>query len=265
MNFIKRIIEHRKYKKSPEYISYLECLDLNRKDVIRLSGYYDACKTVYEEMLNNHIDQDSKEFLDAKEQMLRWYYAMCESIKQEDFIRPNSKEEIEDRQRIANTFGSSLKNIVGDESSLRFHGTPIYFAKDIIADGCISSTADRFDGYYKSTDLPGEFSASDIFSIERTINFFTDFGSYQRCLPCGVLFVIKEGEEDIELRQSATMKSFNFHDNPDRLVGILGTSEVKDMLLDWVNEAKMDTSKVFTYDEFLEYALNNNIESSKKL
>ena len=64
MNFIKRIIEHTKYKKSPEYISYLECLDLNRKDVIRLSGYYDACKTVYEEMLNNHINQDSKEFLD---------------------------------------------------------------------------------------------------------------------------------------------------------------------------------------------------------
>ena len=265
MNFIKKIIEQRKNKRSPEYIQYLECLDMNRKDIIRLSGYYDACKTVFEELLDNHVSGDSKEYKDAKEEMLRWYYSMSEAVKQHDFIRPNTKEEIEERKRIADTFGSSLKNIVGDESSLRFHGTPVYFAKEILLDGKISSSADRFDGYIKSTDLPGEFSASDISSIDRTINFFTDFASYQRCLPCGVLFVMKEGEEDKELRQSATMKSFSFYEYPERLVGILCTSEVKPFVEQWVKEAKMDTSKVFTYDEFLEYAKINNLASGKKL
>ena len=265
MNFIQKIKEKRKYKKSPEYLEYLSMLDLNKVDIARVLGYYEDATKKLSQLLDAGIDKESKEFLDTKETMQRWYYTYNENVKMREFIRPNSKEEIEDRNRIADTFGKELKSILGEESNIRFHGTPIYFAKEIIESGKICSSADIYDGYIKSTDMSGEFSASDINSIDRTINYFTDFGSYRRCLPCGVLFILREKEGDKELRSSANMQNVSFFNNPEQLVGVLGTSEVKDRLIEWMNAVNLDSSKVFTYDEFLEYAKANNIESIKTL
>ena len=251
MGFIQKIINKRKAKKTPEYLEYLSMLDLNKLDTQRFLNYYERATANINEMLDSGISPNAKELLAAKEEMQRWYYAYVESVKAKDFIRPNSKEEIDERNRIANTFGDNLFNIVGPESDLRFHGTPIYFAKDIIESKSISSTADRFEGYIKSTDLKGEFSASNINSIDRTINFFTDFGSYRRCLPCGVLFVLKEKEGDEPLRKQSTMQNVNFDTNPEQLVGIVCTLEVLNMVTAWCHEYGVDTSKVFTYDTFL--------------
>jgi hypothetical protein len=61
------------------------------------------------------------------------------------------------------------------------------------------------------------------------------------------------------------MQNVNFFNNPEQLVGVLGTSEVKDKLIEWMNAVNLDSSKVFTYDEFLEYAKTNNLESIKTL
>ena len=265
MNFIQKIMEKRKYKKSPEYLEYLSMLDLNKTDIDRVLGYYEDATKKLSELLEAGVDKESKEFLDVKETMQRWYYSYNETVKMREFIRPNSKDEIAERNRIAETFGKELQGILGIESNVRFHGTPIYFAKEIIETGKICSSADIYDGYIRSTDISGEFSASDIHSIDRTINFFTDFGSYRRCLPCGVLFVLREKEGDKELRTSANMQNVDFFQNPEQLIGVLGTSEVKDKLIEWMNSVNLDSSKVFTYDEFLEYAKTNNIESVKTL
>ena len=61
------------------------------------------------------------------------------------------------------------------------------------------------------------------------------------------------------------MQKVNFKENPEQLVGIVCTDEVKDMAINWCKEYNMDDSKVFSYNEFLEYIKNNNIEHNKTI
>ena len=261
MNFIERM----KYKKTAEYQDYKKAVSNNLKDTERFIMYYKDTKDKLDELIKKGEDSNSKELRYLKNELQRWNYEYQNSLLIREFIRPNNNEEIEARNNISNTFGDELKKIVGNDSNLRFHGTPIYFAKEIIKSNTISSTADRFDGYINSSDEAGYISASRVDSISRTINYFTDFSSYMRCLPCGVLFVLNEKEGDYELRDRSEMQNVNFKSNPEQLVGILCTDEVKNMIIDWCNQADIDSSKVFSYNEFLEYAKNNNLEHNKKL
>lgn len=284
MNFIEKL----KYKKTEEYQDYENAKNANNIDIVRFNDYYVDTKLKLDEetkkliKLNELLKQRNTdvEYLNKiKEEIIivtnevnrlrndkqKWNYEYEKSLLISDFIRPNTKEEIESRNQIANTFADSLKEIVGSESNLRFHGTPIYFAKEIIKSNSITSSADRYDGYIASSDMSGSISASTINSLSRTIDYFTDFASYTRCLPCGVLFVLNEKDGDCELRDRSEMQNVDFKKNPEQLVAIVCTDEVKNMVINWCNEYNMDSNKVFSYNEFLEYAKNNDLEKSKTL
>ena len=260
MNFMERM----RYRKTGEYQDYKKVLELNKKDIERFKIYYEDTKEKLNKLMNQ-TDVDTKQLNYLKNELQRWDYEYQKSMLEREFIRPNTKEEIDLREEIANSFGASLLNIVGSNSNLRFHGTPIYYAKEIIKSNSISSTADRHNGYIHSTDDSGYISASTINSISRTIDFFTDFASFNRSLPCGVLFVLNEKEGDFDLRSSSQMQNINFKENPEQLVGIVCTDEVKDMVSKWCIEYNMDENKVFSYNEFLEYAKNNNLEHTRKI
>ena len=118
-----------------------------------------------------------------------------------EFLRPNFQEDIDYRENQLKTFIPRLKQVISPNLDLRFHGTPIYFAEQIIKNRGISSTADRYDSYMKSTDPKGSISATTIDTISRTISFFTDMASYQRSLPCGCVFaLLPRNEEDAKMR-----------------------------------------------------------------
>lgn len=258
MNFIERI----KYKKNVEYLDYKKALEANKLDITRFNEYSIDSQL----KLNNLLKQrssDINEINRLKEEIKKWNYEYEKSILITEFIRPNTKEEIESRNIIGNTFANNLKSILGSNSNLRFHGTPIYFAKEIIKSNSITSTADRYNGYIASSDESGVISASTIDSLSRTIDYFTDFSSYMRCLPCGVLFVLNEKEGDFELRNTSEMQNINFKTNPEQLVGIVCTDEVKKTVIKWCVKYNMDENKVFSYNEFLEYAKDNKLENNK--
>ena len=212
---------------------------------------YDRC----EENLQKYVI-NSEEYNKVNSDRQRWYYEIIKCSKMVEFMRPNTPLEIKKREEIYKTFGTDVQNILGDECELRFHGTPIYYAKDIIKTKSISGSADRYDGYIRSTDLKGEFSASSISSLDRTIHFFTDFGSDLHCLPCGVLFVLKEKESDFELRQYSTMHNINFLENPEQLQAIISTDENIENLNKWCLESGIDTSIIYTYDGYIEHLRN---------
>lgn len=298
INSLQAWIDKRK-PRAPEQIEYEQYLKVVDDDIARFEQYLDKANKDFikvftenreeyqkfialEERLRklrklndqetlNIVQNEMNEYLKSSQtaryishcidEVGRWKYQLYAAKLKRNFVRPNSEEDIQERDRIANTFGKELMEIVGEDSTLRFHGTPVYFAKEIINSGVITSTADRFDGYIASTDLAGTFSASSIKSLDRSINFFTDFASFQRGLPCGVLFVLNEKTGDEELRKSDEMQSVNFRTNPEQLVGIVCTSEVYDMALNWCLDNGYATDKVFTYDSFLDYARNNNLNS----
>lgn len=135
---------------------------------------------------------------------------------------------------------------------MRFHGTPIYYAEQIIKSGNISSTADRYDGYIKSTDMKGEISASNIDTIDRTINYFSDMTSYQRSLPAGCIFaLLPRDKEDAEYGHDM-MHSVDFRQNPEQLFGVFTTPENIDQVKDWMSESGFNNSFVYTFEKFIE-------------
>lgn len=251
-----------KYGNTKEYKDYTKALSLNKEDANRFSEYIKKCANKIKDMNSNNISKDSDDFKAAYTELQRWQYELNQCFLLRPFIRPNNQFEIDERNRIADTFSKDLLNIVGENSNLRFHGTPIYYAKQIIESKKISSTSDRHDGYMRSTDLSGHCSASSIKSLDRTIQFFTDFASYNRSLPCGVLFVLNEKEGDSELRKYDEMLSVDFEKNPEQLVAILCSNEVKNMISKWCINSNIPAEKVFTFNSFLEYAKNNNMQEN---
>ena len=59
------------------------------------------------------------------------------------------------------------------------------------------------------------------------------------------------------------MQNINFKTNPEQLVGIVCTDEVKKTVIKWCVKYNMDENKVFSYNEFLEYAKDNKLENNK--
>lgn len=190
----------------------------------------------------------------------RWEYALNESKRQEAFIRPNTPEDISYRNKLLNEFTASYKLAADKELDLRFHGTPIYFAEDIIKSGQISSSADRYDGYNKSTDGYGVFSVSDKDSLQRTIGGYTDLTSYQRSMPCGCLFVLTPGDQTTEQQEQSIMNSVNLFKNPERLHSIVTTPENTERVKQWMEEAHMDTNKVHTFEDFVDIVRKESVQ-----
>lgn len=237
---------------SPEITLYKECVAANFVDIQRYRKYTeDASHKVYEYRISGYTNKNEL-FREALENFHRFNYALYEAEKITDFIRPNTPEDIEYRNSWQSQFSKRLKEILPENSNLRFHGTPIYFAKEIIKSGGISSSADRFNGYIKSTDNKGEISVSDINGLSRTINYYLDLDSYQRCLPAGCLFVlIGDGQTETQKNRS-TMYNVDFKRTPEKLLSIITTPENIPNVKEWLVEANLSKELVCSFEDFIE-------------
>lgn len=194
---------------------------------------------------------NSNEYNAAFIQTERWRYCIEEENLALKFVRPNKKNDIEYRIYQYKEFAKNLQSIISKNLDLRFHGTPIYFAEQIIKTKTITSTADRYNGYRNSTDRNGEFSASSVQTLGETIKLFSDIQAYQRSLPCGCIFALfTKGPEDKEFPN--LMKTVDFSQNPEQLYGVFTTPENIDRVSTWMQEAGLDTNKVYTFESFLE-------------
>ena len=207
----------------------------------------------YAEKVRRESWNDIGENHEATMAVERWKYAIHEVEAQLRFLRPNNMQDIEYRQDQFKNFGQRLNSVIPITSDLRFHGTPIYFAEEIIRSGTISSSADRYNGYIKSTDPKGEISAATIKSVDRTITFYSDISAYQHSMPCGCIFVLQnKGRKDKEIQDIDLMKTVNFKKYPEQLVSIITTPENKERVQGWLEEAGLDPEKVHTFESFIE-------------
>ncbi len=193
--------EYDEYKKSKE--AYITEKNMHER-------YLQKAKLSFEEVKKIH-STSSREYLTALDEVNRWTYAVSEDELKLEFIRPNNAEDIKYREQIIDKFSGEISKILLGDTSIRFHGTPIYFTREILKSGGIFSSSSRFDGYDSSTDLEDEISVTTAETINRTLSFFTDFYAFSRCLPAGCLFVLRDnGAVDSELVKYASMKSFKF-------------------------------------------------------
>lgn len=237
--------------------------ELKLKNICQKEGrmkeyeYYRICK----ESIKRNIDMYQKYVEDPTKinEISRWKQALEETKLKLKFVRPNKKEDIAYRQNQLNDnkFVNELQSVVPSDLDLRFHGTPIYFAEQIIRNGEITSTADRYDGYMKSTDMKGEISASTIKTLPRTLDFFSDMEAHQRSMPAGCIFVLLPKDKDDATFGIDLLHSVNFKKNPEQLFGIFTTPENIERVKEWMNESGLDSNLVNTFEGFLDVVKGN--------
>ena len=236
-----------------EYKNYKIMIESHRKDIIRFEGYIEDATKRLENLKSRGYAEDSKEVTDAKENLQRWVYALDEAKLELEYIRPNTKDDIEYRaNNTGEKFIEALRQVKSDDLNLVFHGTPIYFAREILKTGKISSSADRYDGYVKSTDLPGEISVSDMDSLERTLDFFSGIASYQHCLPGGCIFAMHPKDDKDFNKAQSIMSSVDFKKNPEQLYGIFTTPENIPSVKKWLGELGLNQDLVYDFEGFVQ-------------
>lgn len=247
-----------------EYETYKKQLELKKIDINRFSKYLSDATQKFTN-IQQIFSENSKEYIDAKDEMSRWKHSLDEAKLTLKFIRPNSQQDIKYRDEQCETFANKLQMVLSPNFDLRFHGTPIYFAEQIIKSGIISSTADRYDGYIKSSDKTGEISVSDKETIGRTINYFSDMVAYQRSLPSGCIFALLPKDKDDATYGPSLMHSVDLRKNPGQLFGVFTTPENIERVKEWMNEAEFNPNLVYTFEEFLKTVKIRSDQIDKKI
>lgn len=234
-----------------EYEEYKKCIESLESDIVRYTRYLNDATNKFAD-IKQRFTENSKEYNNAKDEVYRWQHTLEERKLELKFVRPNSQQDIEYRENECKNFVNKLQKIISPNLDLRFHGTPIYFAEQIIKSGTISSTADRYDGYIKSTDMKGEISASTVETLGRTINFFSDMVAYQRSLPAGCIFAILPKDNEDATYGQDLMHSVNFRENSRQLFGVFTTPENIENVKKWMHESGFNSNIVWTFEEFLQ-------------
>lgn len=244
-------IKCKKEGRIEEYNYYKECKETVISDINRYSNYLkDAIEKF--EIVKQKYPKNSNKYFEAKNEVSRWRYTLEERKLGLYFIRPNNKEDIAYRDKQCKEFTEKLQKLISPNFDLRFHGTPIYYAQQIIKSGHISSSADRYEGYIKSTDMKGEISASSAETVGRTINFFSDMTSYQRSMPAGCIFAILPKDKEDANYGKDLMHFVDFKRNPSQLFGIFTTPENVESVKQWMKQSELNPDIVYTFEEFLQ-------------
>lgn len=250
-NELKTLYSCKKSGRMEEYDAYKKELELKKTDMNRFGkNITDSTQRVTD--FKQKFSEDSKEYINAVKDMQRWKYELDKAKLELKFIRPNLQQDVEYRNKQYETFTDELQSVLSPNFDLRFHGTPIYFAEQIIKSGSISSTADRYDGYISSTDMKGEISVSDRENIGTTVHLFSDIQAHRRCLPSGCIFALLPKDKEDATYGPSLMRSVNLQQNPEQLFGIFTTPENIERVKAWMSEAEFNPNLVYTFEEFLQ-------------
>ena len=245
-----RRIECLRTGRMEEYKLYVKCQNDLASDIERYSKSVRSFTSQIEAERKKDAPNELK-IARLENELNRWKYFLAEAKLAIRYVRPNTKEDIEYRNAMADTFSDELRKVLSPKIDLRFHGTPLYFAEEILRTKQLSSTADRFDGYIKSTNRVGEISVSDRHTVNETIDIFSDVAAYYRSQPCGCIFALLPKDEQDATSIPYSIQNVDLSKNPEQLFGIFTTPENIERIKQDMKKAGLDPNKVFTFEEFL--------------
>ena len=168
------------------------------------------------------------------------------------FSRPIKEDDVQERERVYKNFSKEARNVIHPDLPLRFHGTSIHRAEQVIREKGLSSSVDRI-GVETSYDVSDQVSVTTPRLLETTIHSYSGLIGEDRMVPAGCIFVMLP-KSNLEERagESMLMGNVSFDAEPERLVSVITSTEMKNDVADWMNNSGLDSTKVHTYDEFLE-------------
>ena len=232
---------------------YYERLEQKKKSFSNEKILLEHLRKDYEKMQESDSSKASSEYKKIHNQISMLEYMIKQHELELGFIRPNSLEDIEYRNYQANNFVKKLKEIQGlpDRLDLRFHGTQIYLAEQIIKDGKISARADMNEYLEEQAFKKETIWASNIESVGWTVKSFTNLTDYERKLPCGCVFaLLPKDKEDANLGEDI-LYAVDFRKNPQQLYGIFTSPENIQRVKEWMRNSGFDPDIVYTFEGFL--------------
>lgn len=167
------------------------------------------------------------------------------------FLRPKKEFDIIERKWTYDNLSQEIKINCPTNLPLRFHGTSIYAAQEIIKNKALNSLADRvgFETDYSAEDQIWISSPSYCVT---TIKGYSDLNADKYFLPAGCIFVFlpHSEEEAKDTENSLTMRSIDFKENPKLLFGLITSTENKTMVKNWMKQSNLDENLVSTFTEF---------------
>ena len=236
----------------------------NRNEIERISKYVEQYSKMFEQVKQQY-EVGTKEYNNARDEMYRWIVRLDEIKAEQEFIRPNTQEDIKYRDEIVINYPNKLKEALSPNLDLRFHSTSISATKQIIQSKQITSVPDRYDGYIKNSDGEGIISASTRNDIVRTITHYSHLNDYTSALPAGCVFALfPKDKSDAANYGRNEISSVNFTKNPEQLFGIITTPENIKRVKEWLEKSQLNPDLVYTHQDFLEVVkLKSSLEDKK--
>lgn len=172
-----------------------------------------------------------------------------------EFMRPNIEEDLQERLEIFQTFPQIIKSIIPDQIPLVFHGNNnIGIVLEIIKSGGLFTPEQRG---VSETSFATQIDVTAKSNIKVSCEFAEP--GMESFMPYGAIFVFLPLESEIEkvLNTGENTEVFggvegvNFKEQPDRLIGIITTTENKSRIQNCCLEYDWPHDKVFTHQEFL--------------
>lgn len=265
------------YPKDEYYYKYLKDLQRVKEDIERykrtlnkteqsflrfknrdFSEYLPEYQTLYK---NNNYEYE-KELRRIELNCSRWKNELHVSTLKLRFIRPDSKADKDEKRKIEEKFCNNLNKADSNGVlNLRFHGTSIYSAQEIINNGGIFSSMDRLNGYNTSTN---DFNQISVTCLDTDKHYFKhgkphslSFSMYMMDIafdsyPAGCMFVlIPRDKEEADMITSSQMHNVDFIKSPETLYAIMTTTENIDRVKLWMKEKGLDSKKVCTMNELV--------------
>ena len=272
---------NRQYEEDKDYLkSEIKRLEETRDrkkawhDKLLQRDFSDIISEEYKYKLENDEGEYKKALSNAFNEYQGWEYSLREEYLKLPFIRPNTQSDIDERKQIDDNFVKLIHQADPESRlNLRFHGTSIHFAKEIIENGGIFSSRDRLGGYASSTNSYGEISVT---SLENVKHYFPhgmpyhldfsmglmDINKYDRSYPAGCLFVlIPRNQEESDMIETGQMYNVNFKENPNTLYAVMTTTENLEKVKQWMIENGLNSNKVCTMDGLVKKAKRDAVVS----
>ena len=209
-------------------------------------------KTMYDEAIKSNETRKAEVYGSRVEKIKR---RINELEKQLSYMREDIPEDLEEREKIRQSFSKQVAEIIPDGIPMVFHGNnDIATIYEILKSGGLKTPEERgvdFKSFATQIDVANKHD------IHVPVEF-ADPG-IDSARPYGAIFAfypkkdeIYKGLENFGSEVPGGVQSIDFKEDDDRFVGIITTEENKERIQKWLQEFGMDYKKIFTHLEFIE-------------
>jgi hypothetical protein len=174
------------------------------------------------------------------------------------FLRRPYRKDLEFRRDLMKEMPKRIKEILPEDSQLRFHATALSTVRHILDEGVVSSAADH-DGVRRSMDIKGMISVTDRNSVEVSIRDYLNLEN--KSLPIGCMFVlVAQPRETRSSSVTMTMKNVKLKDSGskgERFCCILCSPEVRPKVREWLDRFEYPKDLAVDYFQFGNYLQEN--------